>query len=124
MYDKLPLTPSQQSAVSRLIQKECCNYDHGICLQTDRACAQRDKPFLFCDWFYKAVLPLDEELYQPFADLRGDAAKQAPIPDAKQCILCGRDFQPGSNRAKYCKACASSVIRERKREDQRRRRAG
>ena len=124
MYEKIPLNPTQQRAVRRLIQKECCDYDNGTCLQTDRACAQRDKPFLFCDWFYKAVMPLDKGLHQAIAALRGEAAAPAPIPDAKQCILCGKRFQPGSNRAKYCKACASSVRRERKREDQRRRRAG
>ena len=124
MYDKLPLTPTQQSAVRQLVQKECCNYYHGTCLQTDRACAQRNKPFLFCDWFYKAVLPLDKELHQPLAALRGEAAAPAPIPDAKQCIICGRDFQPGSNSAKYCKACAITVTRENKRKYQRRKRLG
>lgn len=124
MYDKLPLTPTQQRAVRRLIQKECCNYDHGICLQTDRACAQISSDSLSCEWFYTAVLYWDKKLHKTITDMQGDSAKPAPTPDAKQCILCGRDFQPGSNRAKYCKACASSVIRERKREDQRRRRAG
>ena len=124
MYDKLPLTPTQQGAVKQLIQKECCNYDHGLCLQTDRPCAQIRSNSLTCDWFYTAVMPLDEGLKRDIAKLRGEATKSAPMPDAKQCILCGRDFQPGSNRAKYCKSCASSVIRERKREDQRRRRAG
>ena len=124
MCEKIPLNPAQQRAVRRLIQTMCSNYDHGTCLQTGRACAQRDKPFLFCDWFYEAVLPLDKELNLFLTATRRDAARPAPTADAKQCILCGQCFQPGSNRAKYCKACAASVHREQKRQSEQRRRAG
>ena len=124
MYEKIPLNPTQQRAVRSLIRTKCSNYDHGTCLQTGRTCAQRDKPFLFCDWFYTAVLPLDKNLYLPLAVMRGDAAKPAPTADAKQCILCGQSFRPGSNRAKYCKECAASAHREQKRQSARRRREG
>ena len=124
MYEKIPLNPTQQRAVRSLIRTKCSNYDHGTCLQTDRACAQIRSDSLTCDWFYTAVMPWYEELYKPFADMQGDAAKSSPKPDAKQCILCGRDFQPDSNSAKYCKAFAITVTRENKRKYQRRKRLG
>lgn len=31
--------------------------------------------------------------------------------DAKQCAVCGALFRPGSNRAKYCPDCATTMKR-------------
>ncbi len=68
---------------------------------------------LICKWFRAAVLPLDGVLYTALF----------PQGGMKVCAECQRLFRPGSNRAKYCPACASKVHRRQKAASERRRRA-
>lgn len=62
--------------------------------------------------FRSAVLPLDERLETAllFRD------------EMKRCVTCGQPFRPGSNRAKYCPACAAQAHRQQKAVSERRRR--
>ena len=67
-------------------------------------CAQSISRTLLCNWFKEAVLPLDKEL----------SATLLHKHKAKQCIICGKSFIAGSNRAKYCFDCS---VMERKRKE-------
>lgn len=54
-------------------------------------CAQAISRTLLCNWFKEAVLLLDKKLFVILLH------KQK----AKQCVICGKQFMLGSNRAKY-----------------------
>ncbi len=89
---------------ARKLLNECCNYDNGQCLMLETICAQSISRTLLCNWFKEAVLPLDKEL----------SATLLHKHKAKQCIICGKSFIAGSNRAKYCFDCS---VMERKRKE-------
>ena len=92
----------------RKLVHECCNYDNGNCIALDNGeecvCVQSISYSLLCKWFRSAVLPLDKSLETVllFRD------------ELKRCSVCGQPFRPGSNRAKYCKSCATKVHRRQK----------
>lgn len=67
---------------------------------------------LLCRWFQAAVLPLDAALYAEIIKDRDEV---------KRCCECGATFQPKSNRAKYCAACAKRMRRRKEAERQRKR---
>lgn len=136
---------------ARSLVHACCNYDHGNCIALDdgeecvcvqsiscsldngapaksndfagRGGATKRVSFWACTKtndtksattrFRTAVLPLDKGLETAllFRD------------EMKRCILCGQPFRPGSNRAKYCPACAAQAHRRQKAASERRRRA-
>lgn len=105
----------QHRTVQRLV-RSCCNYFDGNCLALDDGdacpCVQSVSRSLLCKWFRAAVLPQDTAL----------SAALFPRPDTKRCTVCGAPFVPGSNRAKYCPACAAIVHRRQKTASERRRR--
>ena len=96
---------------------QCCNYESGNCLALDDGeeciCVQSISYSLLCNWFRAAVLPLDDPL----------ATALLYRKEHKQCAVCGHPFLPGSNRAKYCKSCATIVHRRQKTASDRKRRA-
>lgn len=95
---------------------ECCNYGNGSCIALDNGegcvCVQSISYSLICKWFRIAVLPLDRPL-------ETELLYRASM---KRCDVCGQPFLPGSNRAKYCKPCASKIHRRQKTESGRKRR--
>ena len=107
----------QQYRTARRLVHSCCNYDCGNCLLLDDGeecvCPQSITYSLICKWFRAAVLLLDGVLYTALF----------PQGGMKVCAECQRLFRPGSNRAKYCPACASKVHRRQKAASERRRRA-
>ena len=99
-----PIMNYNQYRKAGKLLNECCNYDKGRCLILETICTQAISRTLLCKWFKEAVLPLDKEL----------SAVLLHKQKAKQCVICGKSFMPGSNRAKYCLDC--SII-ERKRKE-------
>ena len=112
----IPHMNYQQYRTARRLVHSCCNYDGGFCLLLDDGeeciCPQSITYSLICKWFRSAVLPLDGVLYAALFPQGG-----------KVCAECQRLFCPGSNRAKYCPACAVKVHRRQKAASERRRRA-
>lgn len=110
------MSAAQQKKVRSLIRRECCNYDSGECLLLDAGdsciCPQIISHGICCKWFRWAVLPSDNLLE---ADIFRDDR-------VKRCVVCGIDFVPGSNRAKYCSNCSKRVRRRKKTENERKRR--
>ena len=101
---------------ARRLTHECCNYCNGNCLLLDDGeecvCVQSISYSLLCRWFQAAVLPLDAALYAEIIKDRDEV---------KRCCECGATFQPKSNRAKYCAACAKRMRRRKEAERQRKR---
>ncbi len=64
------VTPKQSAAVHRLVQRLCANCDgDGSCLLLDdgesHRCVQLISIYgIYCNYFKKAVLPADKELYE------------------------------------------------------------
>lgn len=104
------MTPSQQRQAAKMIQKYCCNCEKGNCILLDdgdeHTCPQRISYTIGCRWFRNAVLPA-------FPELEADIFKDITL---RRCVKCGARFVPGSNRNKYCPACAAAVRREQDRE--------
>lgn len=94
----------------RKLLNECCNYENGRCLLLEKICPQAISRTLLCNWFKETVLPLDKEL----------SATLLHKQEAKQCLICGKSFIAGSNRAKYCEKC--SVLERKRKEAARQRR--
>jgi len=110
------MTPGQRRRANALIRRECCNYDNGNCILLDDGeecvCVQSISYSVCCTWFRHAVLPLDKPL----------EAEIFHSGDVKRCAVCGAAFVPGSNRAKYCEACAKEVHRKQKNKSNRNKR--
>ena len=103
--EKIPIMTYSQYRRARKLVRQCCNYESGNCLALhdgeECVCVQSISYSLMCRWFHAAVLPLDEPL----------AAALLYRKKHKRCTVCGQPFLPGSNRAKYCKSCATTVHR-------------
>ena len=117
MAEPRHMTDSQFRRAKRLIRRQCANYNNGCCLLLDNhfescPCPQMITYSLLCRYFRAAVLPDDVELYAEIMD----------GPDRKRCILCGKPFHAGSNRAVYCARCAEQERRRKTRERVRRHR--
>ena len=116
IHNQIPVMNYPQYRRMRKLVHECCNYDGGNCILLDDGeecvCVQSISYSLLCKWFRYAVLPLDEPLETAllFRD------------ELKRCAVCGQPFHPGSNRAKYCKPCATKVHRRQKTDSDRKRR--
>jgi hypothetical protein len=115
--DSLPrMTPGQHKRANALIRATCCNYDNGNCILLDDGeecvCVQSISYSVCCTWFCRALLPQDKPLE---AEIFHDGNR-------KRCAVCGAEFVPGSNRAKYCEVCARRVHRRQKNESDRKKR--
>lgn len=65
---KWRIYPSQRGRVNRLVHRRCCCYDHGNCILLDDGeetkCVQLiSRCGIYCNYFLKAVLPAEKELY-------------------------------------------------------------
>lgn len=65
----LKITEEQSAKVNRLIRRLCCNYDDGYCgvLNDGEACRciqELSCYGIYCNYFKRAVLPAEKELYQ------------------------------------------------------------
>ena len=65
----LKLNPKQSTKVRRLARRECCNCVDGNCLLLDDGeecrCVQLISRYgIYCNYFLKAVLPAEKELYE------------------------------------------------------------
>lgn len=88
----------QARRVNKLIRKECCNCVDGNCVLLDDVCVQLiSQHHIYCNYFLRAVLPLDENL-----------SAELLSKDAKRCEICGKYFTPKSNRQKYCESCSEN----------------
>ena len=95
-------TASEHSRVNRLVRAECANYVDGNCILLDDGintyrCVQEISWHPLCRYFTGCVLLLDPVLQVQI----GQGEKET-----KRCVICGREFVPGSNRSKYCSSCA------------------
>ena len=57
---KWRIYPSQRGRVNKLVHRRCCCYDHGNCILLDDG--------IYCNYFRRAVLPSDSELYAQIRD--------------------------------------------------------
>ena len=62
------ITPKQQTKNNALVRKACCNCYKGNCLLLDDSgetkCVQLISRYgIYCNYFLKAVLPAEKELY-------------------------------------------------------------
>lgn len=91
-----------------LTSAECCNYYKGTCLMDETEChvindryATVSDGMIDCDWFWKAVLPiqpdLERELLAELYQMGGTVIKT--------CTRCGKPYVPLSNRQRYCVSC-------------------
>ena len=98
MTDMVKLDYNQARKVHKLIREECCNCVDGSCILLDDACVQLiSQQYIYCNYFLRAVLPLDKSLHAELC-----------LKDAKRCAVCGKCFAPRSNRQKYCEGCATT----------------
>ena len=64
----LKITPKQRVKINALVRRSCCNYFKGHCLLLDDGeeakCMQLISRYgIYCNYFLKAVLPAEKELY-------------------------------------------------------------
>ena len=69
----LKITPKQRTKISALVRKTCCNCSKGNCLLLDDGeetkCVQLiSRHGIYCNYFRRAVLPSDSELYAQIRD--------------------------------------------------------
>jgi hypothetical protein len=77
---------NQARKVHRLIREECCNCIDGNCILLDDVCVQLISPHnIYCNYFLRAVLPLDKNLSE---ELRSK--------DSKRYEVCEKYFVPRS----------------------------
>lgn len=62
------ITPRQRAKIKTLVHKTCCNCYKGNCLLLDDSgetkCVQLISRYgIYCNYFLKAVLPAEKELY-------------------------------------------------------------
>lgn len=65
---KWRIYPSQRGRVNELVRRRCCCNDHGNCILLDDGEAHRcvqiiSRSGIYCNYFLKAVLPAEKELY-------------------------------------------------------------
>ena len=110
------LSEAHYRAVRKMTRAGCANNDLGNCLLLDdgddHVCVQAISYSLLCRYFREAVLPADKKLYAEI--VRDDSLRR--------CEVCNCPFAAGSNRAKYCPACAGKIRRKKKAENERKRR--
>ena len=67
------ITPRQRAKIKTLVHKTCCNCCKGNCLLLDDGeetkCVQLiSRHGIYCNYFRRAVLPSDSELYAQIRD--------------------------------------------------------
>ena len=67
------ITPRQRAKINVLVRKACCNCYKGDCLLLDDGeetkCVQLISRYgIYCNYFRRAVLPSDSELYAQIRD--------------------------------------------------------
>lgn len=109
------LNQKQRTRINQLIRKECANLTtDGDCLCLGDKCPQLNSFYhLYCNYFRKAILPLDKELSVELAE---EDSKKAVCQRCKKLFLCKR------HNEKYCEECKTKRIRESKKEYMRKRR--
>lgn len=105
-------TSREHGKVVAMVKKHCANYsaEYKECLLTDGyGCILETSLHPCCNYFRDWVWGQDPTVsYEPV--------------EAKTCAQCGKPFQPGSNRAKYCPECAKRIHRLQKTQSERKRR--
>ena len=92
----IKLDYNQARKVHKLIRKECCNCVENNCVLMDDVCVQLiSQHHIYCNYFLRAVLPLDKNLS---AELLSE--------NTKRCEVCGKYFTPRNNSHKYCDNCS------------------
>lgn len=107
--------------IRKLIENECATYGgFGNCL-LDCVCPffRDDVELPRCIYFENSVLPADEELKARYWNAFG-YSEWGDGPGVKLCESCRRQFQPRSNRQKYCKSCGEEVRRRQRNKQSRR----
>ena len=72
----LKITPKQRVKINALVRRSCCNYFKGHCLLLDDGeeakCMQLISRYgIYCNYFLKAVLPTEKELYAEILQQNG-----------------------------------------------------
>ena len=72
----LKITPKQRVKINALVRRECCNCYKGHCLLLDDGgetkCVQLISRYgIYCNYFLKAVLPAEKELYAEILQQNG-----------------------------------------------------
>ena len=99
----IKIDKKQSKAINSLIRKSCCNCKDSYCLLLDDECVQLlSNQYLYCNYFKRAVLPLDEKL---FIELCGE-------DKCKRCEMFNSIFIANSSKQKYCKRCKNKRQRE------------
>lgn len=102
-------TSREHTQVMAMVRKCCTNYnaEYKECMLTDGyACILETSLHPCCNYFRDWVWGQDPSV--PYE-----------TTEAKVCAQCGKSFQPGSNRAKYCPECAVKAEKENHRKRQR-----
>ena len=103
----------QRRKIKQLICRCCANYFNGTCCLLDDGdncpCIQLISNHIMCNYFKKAVLPLDAVLER---SLLGYKSKEV-------CELCKKPIVRINNRQKYCSECAKMRHQIQKAESQR-----
>lgn len=99
----IKIDKKQYKKVCALIKEKCCNCKGEYCMALDDECMQLLSPeHIYCNYFVRAVLPIDE-------NLKIDILKSDGF---KCCEICHKMFIPGSNRQRFCKKCAEQNNRQ------------
>ena len=110
----LRITTKQSKLINKLIKTNCANYAKGNCLLLDDTCIQTSsKTNILCNYFKKAILPIDSNLYEEIINQN----------KGKRCILCNSYFKPKANNQKYCDDCRAIQKRLKARERKRKQRS-
>ena len=72
----LKITPKQRTRINALVRRKCCNCCKGNCLVLDDGeeakCVQLISRYgIYCNYFLKAVLPAEKELYAEILQQNG-----------------------------------------------------
>ena len=72
----LKITPKQRTKINTLVRRACCNCYKGNCLLLDDGaeakCVQLISRYgIYCNYFLKAVLPAEKELYAEILQQNG-----------------------------------------------------
>ena len=75
-YMLLKITPKQRTKINALVRRSCCNCCKGNCLLLDDGeetkCVQLISRYgIYCNYFLKAVLPAEKELYAEILQQNG-----------------------------------------------------
>ena len=101
------MNENQRKDAVKLIEHTCSYYDNGSCLYLDgeeaSACPQCLTASICCR-FFRHVLLAAPEGSRLRAEIFSDKAAEL-----RKCAVCGENFVPKSNRAKYCPACRDVV---------------